>query len=61
MEELTDVVRLAEAKQRQRNDADIDVGRGGEQGRKNFSSPSGAKIRPASAAHAACGRAAAWP
>jgi hypothetical protein len=39
MEELTDVVRLAEAKQRQRNDADIDVGRGGEQGRKKFLQP----------------------
>jgi hypothetical protein len=28
---------------------------------RNFSSPSGAKIRPASVAHAACGRAATWP
>jgi hypothetical protein len=39
MEELTGVVRLAEAKQRQRNDADSDVGRGGEQGRKKFLQP----------------------
>jgi hypothetical protein len=28
---------------------------------RNFSSPSGAKIRLASAAHATCSRAAAWP
>jgi hypothetical protein len=39
MEELTGVVRSVEAKQRQRNDADNDVGRGGEQGRKKFLQP----------------------
>jgi hypothetical protein len=39
MEELTSVVCSAEAKQRQRNDADNDVGRGGEQGRKKFLQP----------------------
>jgi hypothetical protein len=39
MEELTDVVRSVEAKQRQRNDVDSDIGRGGEQGQKKFLKP----------------------
>jgi hypothetical protein len=39
MEELTGVVHSVEAKQRQRNYADSDVGRGGEQGRKKFLQP----------------------
>jgi hypothetical protein len=39
MEELTGVVHSVEAKQRQRNYADSDVGWGGEQGRKKFLQP----------------------
>jgi CHASE3 domain sensor protein len=58
MEELTDVVRSMEMKQRQNRQRRRARWRNG---RMAFSSSSDAEIRSASTAHAACDRVAAWP
>jgi hypothetical protein len=58
MEELISVVRSTETKQRRNGQRRWVRWRNG---RMAFSSSSGAEIRSASMAHAACGWAAAWP